>query len=116
MTYVFCGAHAHIGDVELFRFGQRVELDSKVAAEAIAGGCSLLPAADFDAIGFTPEELKPINPPPGFEAKKHRALLACHALREGKSQPAAPPAEPPAEGHRHPPVEARPPHGEPTRR
>lgn len=58
-TYVFCGSQSVIGNVvEMKRFGQRVDLDDQIAQEAIAGGCPLLVAEEFDAIGFSDEELK----------------------------------------------------------
>lgn len=59
MTFVFCGSQSVIGGVvELKAFGQRVELEESIARDAIVGGCSLLPAEEFDAIGFTDAELK----------------------------------------------------------
>jgi hypothetical protein len=81
-TYRNCGI-TDAGDLKLNKFGQKVDLDDKLARLIILGGGSLLPSADFDKISFTDQELK-TTPGDGnrvFQEKRKRAWLACHELR-----------------------------------
>lgn len=59
MTYRFIGTTAQIAGVaDLKTLGQSVELSEDLFRDAVLGGCPLLPAEEFDALGFTAEELK----------------------------------------------------------
>jgi hypothetical protein len=73
--YVFVGTHSYVGTIELSRFGQRVELPDGVARTAIAGGCALLPAEEFETIGFTAEEVER-HPYPGDWESAPAELIA----------------------------------------
>jgi hypothetical protein len=93
-TYVFLGAFSEVlgAGIKLTRFGQRVELPSEIADETkLRGGLPCIPADQFDAIGFTPEELRKYGPaaaqenaPADFAAKKQQALEILHAIRGGE--------------------------------
>ena len=90
-TFVFLGAYSEVlgAGIKLTRFGQRVDLPPEIADETkVAGGLPCIPAEQFDALGFTPDELRkycPVaaheNAPPEFLAKKAQALQILHALR-----------------------------------
>jgi len=60
--YHFLGAHSAIsGDNYahiLTKFGEAVELTDEAAANHAIHGARLVPSSDFEAIGFTPEELE----------------------------------------------------------
>lgn len=58
-TYHFVGSYCEIdnGRIKLERFGQRIELPENVAETVIRGGGAILPEADFNAIGFTEQEI-----------------------------------------------------------
>jgi hypothetical protein len=60
--FYFVGSHSTISgpnyDYALTKFGETVTLDDAAAENHAAHGARLVPAADFDAIGFTPEELE----------------------------------------------------------
>lgn len=89
MTYVFLGTYTEIyGHARLTDFGQRVDLPEEIAKDAIAGDCAMIPAEEFDAIGFTPDELRKFakasshgNAPAEFLEKKKQALVKFHELR-----------------------------------
>ncbi|MFN3323418.1 MAG: hypothetical protein ACK5AZ_07980 [Bryobacteraceae bacterium] len=59
-TYRFVGSYCEIdnGRIKLERFGQRIELPENVAETIIRGGGAILPEAEFNAIGFTEQELE----------------------------------------------------------
>jgi hypothetical protein len=58
-TYRFIGTYSEIhGVAELKELGQSVQLDEQLFSEAIKGGCAIVPSDDFDAAGFTPDELR----------------------------------------------------------
>ena len=90
MTFRFIGTELEIGGVGKFtRFGERVELDADLAADAVDGGAAILPDALFASVGFTPAELERyaeigshFDAPPEFLAKKKAALLKMHQWRE----------------------------------
>ena len=94
MTFVFLGAHSEVlgAGIKLTRFGERVELPPEIADETkVAGGLPCIPADQFDAIGFTADELRKYGPtaahgsaPPEFLAKKVQALQILHAIRGGE--------------------------------
>ncbi len=60
--YIFLGAHSAISGPDyahtLTKFGETVELTDEQAANHAIHGARLVPAADFEAIGITPEELE----------------------------------------------------------
>lgn len=102
MQYAFVGASCVIrGIADLKTLGQRVELADDVAKGIIIGGAALLPAAQFDKLGFTTEELQKYNTPERrmgapdpFNLKYRKALIQLHenreALKNGRDLPAAP--------------------------
>ena len=93
-TFVFLGAYSEVlgAGIKLTRFGQRVDLPPEIADETkLAGGLPCIPTDQFDAIGFTAEELRKYGPaaahenaPPEFLAKKAQALQILHTIREGE--------------------------------
>lgn len=93
-TFVFLGAYSEVlgAGIKLTRFGQRVELPEELAAETKhPRGLPCVPVEAFDAIGFTPEELKKFgaaqsheNAPPEFLEKKRLALQILHEYRGGE--------------------------------
>lgn len=105
MKLRFLGSECSIGDYpRLESFGQTIELDEALAADAIRGGAALLPDAQFDALGFTDSELSDYGisashqfAPAEFLAKKRAGLIAIHEIREnGFPVPAPAPAPAPA--------------------
>ncbi len=52
------GADTYVGGVRMNRFGQRFQMDEKVAQDAQRGGAVLLEESEFKAFGFTDEDLK----------------------------------------------------------
>lgn len=108
MTYVFLGSLSEVhapgtAGIKLTRFGQRVELTEELAEQTKQhGGLPCIPAEQFDALGFTPAELKKyalaashdryeIGPdgkllifkaPEEFLEKKRNALTILHEIRE----------------------------------
>lgn len=95
MIYRFLGTECEItGLARLREFGASVELPEDLACGLIAPpdnpdkGTPLLPAAEFDAIGFTPDELRRYqwpathaDAPEEFHEKKRAALDALHKFR-----------------------------------
>lgn len=90
MIYRFIGTETEIAGVcTLTRFGQSVDLDPELAAEAVEGGAPILPEALFSSVGFTAGELdrfaeigSHFDAPAEFLAKKKAALLKMHEWRE----------------------------------
>ena len=89
MDFRFVGSESEVGRVAMDRFGQRISFDEATAAMAILGGCGLCPAKDFDAIGFTVDELAAYQTPgaqalapESFHAKKRQAQGRVHVIRE----------------------------------
>jgi hypothetical protein len=102
-TFVFLGGVSEVlgAGIKLTRFGERVELPPDLAAETkLHGGLPCIPAAAFDALGFSDDDLKRYGPtaahgnaPEAFLAKKIKALEALHAIRERPSSGAIPAVE-----------------------
>ena len=99
--YVYVGAsECVIWDTpfKFSRFGQVAEIPDAVALKAIAHRAALLPKADFDALGFTADELKKYaksemhHDAPGAFLEKRKA--AWKKLHEPKSAPAPAPETP----------------------
>lgn len=89
MTFCFLGTEAIVSGQRLERFGQNIDLPANEGAAAIAGNAVLLPKAQFEACGFTPEELERYafpgprsNATSEFAEKWKNARLALHELRE----------------------------------
>lgn len=91
MKMVFLGTETDIGGYPALRnFGQVIELPDQLAKEAVLGGAALIPVDQFDAVGFTEQELRKFATPGArrqateeFAHKQHAALLALHEYREG---------------------------------
>jgi hypothetical protein len=73
-------------------FGQQIELPEDLATRAVQDGAVMLPKDQFDAFGFTPEEiaaypnsLARMSAPSDFLAKFTRAVAAQQAYRGGIS-------------------------------
>ena len=89
-AYRFVGSACSIHGVGDFsKFGQRVELPETVADTVILGGGAFIPEAQFEALGFTAEELKSFpfpgqqaNAPESFQNKKREAILAFQTRNE----------------------------------
>ena len=97
--YRFIGSLAEIGDIELREFGQPVELDDQLAKEAVAGNCAIIRDEEFQAIGFTADELRKHkyvgarqNAPAEFKRKFATALAAFHAVYYGADLKSSEPA------------------------
>lgn len=96
-AYRFLGTHTDIGGyAALDHFGQRVELPAELAKDAVRGGASLLPEDQFEALGFSAEELSKhgtpggrINAPDSFLRKHKAGLLAAHEYRESLTKAGA---------------------------
>lgn len=58
MLMRFTGLESHIGDICLGNFGMLIDIDAKLAHDAVLGQVGLLPTAEFDAIGFSDDELE----------------------------------------------------------
>jgi hypothetical protein len=56
--YRFVGRDSMVGRIHMVRFGQRYQMPEDVAKAAIKGGCALIPEEDFNALGFTDEDMK----------------------------------------------------------
>jgi hypothetical protein len=101
MIVRFIGTVAEIGFgaiADFKHFGQSADLRDPIYTDAVLGGCAVLPELDFQAIGFTPQELKLYaNPgprqsaPDEFKVKHRRALDKLHANREALEHPSAAP-------------------------
>ena|ERR1043165_7887431 len=76
-AYRFVGSNCVIhGVAELSKFGQRIELPNDLAETVIRGGGAIIPEHEFEAIGFTADELKKyefpgarVNAPQSFKDK-----------------------------------------------
>lgn len=88
-AYRFVGSACVLwGIAEFSTFGQRIELPEHTASEAIRGGAALVPEEEFEAIGFTADELKnfafpgqQVNAPEPFKTKQRAAILAYQTRR-----------------------------------
>lgn len=59
MTVRFLGTLSEITGVgKLTALGQSVEVSEEMLRDAILGGCALLPDEEFEALGFSVDELK----------------------------------------------------------
>lgn len=60
MTKIYCfvGSVSYIGRITLDRFGAKYKIDEGLATSAQKGGAAILEESDFNAIGFTADELK----------------------------------------------------------
>lgn len=90
-TYRFVGAMSAVGNVELKRFGQTIELTKEEAANAILGGCAIIPESEFQSLGFHPQEVgitagQQIGKPSEFRAKKAAAHDKFRAILAGIGQ------------------------------
>lgn len=88
MTYRFLGTHSDAGPIALRFFGQQIQMDDATAKDAVLGGCAIIPESDFQACGFTAEELRAYaNPgprsaaPSEFQSKVKAALVKHHDWR-----------------------------------
>ena len=96
----FFGFEAEIASVaSLKTLGQAVELDAALHPDHPAQILALLPAAEFDKIGFTPEELTKYSrqharggAPEEFNAKLQRCNQRLAELRSGAAPAPAPPS------------------------
>ncbi len=89
MTFRFIGTEATIEGRKVTKFGETVVLSGECGAAAIRGNCPILPGPEFDACGFTAEELSDYAYPgpreecsPEFSQKWRAARLALHEVRE----------------------------------
>lgn len=97
-TFVFLGSFSQVlsetpgESIKLTRFGQRVELSDDAAEQTRhPRGLPVIPAEDFDALGFTADDLRKFgaaqsheNAPAEFLQKKMLALQALHEYRGGE--------------------------------
>lgn len=90
------GAEAEIWDsgFKFTKFGQLVEMPDDMAAIAKAGKISIIPAEEFDKLGFTPEDLKKFtrfeshrSAPIDFIEKRNQAWQVVHSLRAAQADP-----------------------------
>lgn len=117
-TYIFVGgSDSMCGGTAMKTFGQAIDLTQEQADQAMRGGCALLPADQFKALGFTPEELKKYptagfqsNAPKPFLEKRQNAwnkfgelYAALHQPTEEK-QPEPPTIQPPPTPEQQAPV------------
>jgi hypothetical protein len=88
--YVFVGSNvADMRGVVQFRsFGQAAELSAEQARDLSVGGAAIVPAAEFDALGVTPEELRKFGAfgalefaPAEFQQKRGAAIAAAEKFR-----------------------------------
>ena len=89
-TFVFVGSSVSdmMGVVSFRSFGQAKELTREQARDLASGGSAIVPRAQFDALGFTAEELRKFGPfgahanaPAEFAAKQQAAIAAHDAFR-----------------------------------
>jgi hypothetical protein len=90
-AYRFVGAHAKIYDTPytFSRFGQLVELPEDLARSAVLGRVRLIPAAIWEALGITAEDLQ--KPGPDLDAKKLKAWAAADEYQASLLAPATQP-------------------------
>ena len=96
MTFVFLGSHTEIHSTiadapgkKFTQYGECMELTPELAASTKEhGGVPAIALEDFDACGFTPDELRKYSStarhataPPEFQAKKEKALAILAAQR-----------------------------------
>jgi hypothetical protein len=58
MEYRFIGAESLVGNNRLDSLGQKITLSEADGLMAMQGGCVLIPAAEYQKLGITPEEEK----------------------------------------------------------
>lgn len=82
VKYVYVGSKSRVGRRRFNRIGQPANLPPELIKDAILGGCPLIPKDKFDAIGFTPDELRAFGPyekrmtaPAEFHSKLYGAGL-----------------------------------------
>jgi hypothetical protein len=89
--YRFVGDHADVfNPAYQFRsFGQKAEIDDALAQQLVRKRIPLIPEAEFEAIGFTGDELAAhpsavshMSAPDEFKRKKKTALLALDEFRK----------------------------------
>jgi len=98
-TFYFLGAHSAISGHgyahTLTKFGQSVELTDEQAANHAFHGATLVPASEFEAVGFTAEELEMNSDllahddtaDEEFVEKRATAFAAANAYRAAVSLP-----------------------------
>jgi hypothetical protein len=90
MLIRFVGIYSELGDgTRLQTFGQAVELTDDMVRAASLGGAEILPDDEFQAIGFTDQELKlwgnavrQMKAPETFRAKYLAAREAARMFRQ----------------------------------
>jgi hypothetical protein len=89
-TYVFVGSNMSdmMGVVSFRRFGQRAELTDEQARDLALGGSAIVPAAQFDALGFGEVDLRKHGEfgshaalPDAFVEKQRAAIMAYDGYR-----------------------------------
>jgi hypothetical protein len=89
--YRFVGDNADVytPSYALRRFGQKADMDDALAKQVILNGVQLIPEAEFEAIGFSDDEIAKypsaishMSAPDEFKRKKKTALIALHEFRE----------------------------------
>jgi hypothetical protein len=96
--YRFVGDQADIYNplYQFRRFGQKADIEDACARQHCLKGVQLIPEAEFEAIGFTEDELKlypsaisHTGATADFKRKKKTALVALHAFRQALRNPQA---------------------------
>jgi len=79
-TFAFVGTFSNVGPLGLDRVGQKVQFTDQQYCDLIRANVALIPLSDFEAVGFTPEELAAYGPggkqslcPQSFREKLGRA-------------------------------------------
>ncbi len=75
MDYFYVGSESDLDGKKLSRLGQKITLTDDVAKIAVLGGVALLPAEQFEALGFTEQELS-LYPTRGMQATGNTDLKA----------------------------------------
>lgn len=96
--YKFFGQRGRIETVsDLDRLGQSVWLEPDVALDAARGGLAIIPAEDYNRIGFTAQEERDFSTPADVTKAPHEhhlkrdaALQAFLSFRAGASSPLVP--------------------------
>lgn len=96
------GSESMCGTTALKSFGQSIDLTPEQAEVAQRGGCVLISADDFNAIGFTSDELKKfptagyqINAPQSFLDKRQSAWNKFGEIYASLHQPETTPVHQP---------------------
>lgn len=89
MTFRFIGSEATIEGHKVTKFGEAIELSDGSGVAAIRGNSPIVPDSEFQACGFTAEELSEYAYPgprgecsAEFGRKWFAARLALHEIRE----------------------------------